>query len=253
MASYHGGKKRIGKELANIIVDKTIDIIEKDNKSWNLKGYCEPFCGMLGVYQHIPKLFEDEGLKLKYKSGDTNKSVIMMWNEAKKGWKPPTNITEKRYNKLKFSSPSPEKGYVGHQYSFGSQFFKGYAPKYGKKSNFLNVALNVSNIGKLMNDYNVVFKDESYTQYSNLKNYVIYCDPPYIGTEQRYKNSFDSNSFYNWCRKMSEDNIIFISEYKVPQDFKEIWSKNTKVTGKTISKKYGKGNSSNRCEKLFLL
>lgn len=153
-----------------------MDIIE--DEGWEIKGYCEPFCGMLGVYQHIPELFEEEGLKLKYKAGDTNKSVIMMWNKAKKGWKPPTNITEKRYNKLKNSPPSAEKGYVGHQYSFGSQFFKGYAPKYGTKSNFLNVAQNVSNIGKLMNDYNVVFKDGSYTQYSNLKNYVIYCDPP---------------------------------------------------------------------------
>ena len=89
MASYHGGKKRIGKELANIIVDETII----EDEGWDLKGYCEPFCGMLGVYQHIPELFEDEGLKLKYKAGDTNKSVIMMLNEAKKGWKPPTNIT----------------------------------------------------------------------------------------------------------------------------------------------------------------
>lgn len=52
---------------------------------------------------------------------------------------------------------------------------------------------------------------------------------------------------------MSEYNIIFISEYKAPKDFEEIWSKNTKVTGKTISKKYGKGNYSNRREKLFLL
>ena len=82
MTSYHGGKKRIGKEISGIIVDESINISE--DEGWKIKGYCEPFCGMLGVYQHIPKLFEEEGLKLKYKAGDTNKSVIMMWNEAKK-------------------------------------------------------------------------------------------------------------------------------------------------------------------------
>ena len=163
-------------------------------------------------------------------------------------------MTEKKYEQLKNSSPSAEKGYVGHQYSFGSQFFKGYIGKYKTKNpNYLNVAQNVSKIGEDMNDYNVVFKYGSYTQYSNLKNYVIYCDPPYIGAEQRYKNSFNSKDFYNWCRKMSEDNIIFVSEYKAPTDFEKICSKNIKVTGKTISKKYGKGNSSNRCERLFLL
>lgn len=251
MTSYHGGKKRIGKEISEIIVDESIHISE--DEGWKIKGYCEPFCGMLGVYQHIPELFEEEGLKLKYKAGDNNKSVIMMWNQAKKGWKPPTQMSEKRYNQLNNSPPSAEKGYVGHQYSFGSQFFKGYIGKYKTKSNYLNVAQNVSKIGKHMNDYNVVFNDGLYTQYSNIKNYVIYCDPPYIGAEQRYKNSFDSNAFYNWCRKMSENNIIFISEYNAPKDFEKIWSKNIKVTGKTISKKYGKGNSSNRSEKLFLL
>jgi len=100
MASYHGGKKRIGKELANIIVDETMDIIEEDD--FEIKGYCEPFCGMLGVYQHIPELFEEEGLKLKYKAGDTNKSVIMMWNKAKKGWKPPVKlVTKTKFMKMK--------------------------------------------------------------------------------------------------------------------------------------------------------
>ena len=37
-----------------------------------LPTICEPFCGMLGVYQHIPSLFDEEGLaNLKYLAGDT--------------------------------------------------------------------------------------------------------------------------------------------------------------------------------------
>ena len=253
MTAYHGGKQKIGKNITKIIYDESKDI--EEDKDFIIKGYCEPFCGMLGVYQHIPELFKNYKPKLKYKAGDTNESVIMMWNEAKKGWKPPTHITETKYNTLKTSKDSALKGYAGHQYSFGGQYFKGYAPKYGGVlKNSQTVIDKISNIGSIMDKSNTTFSYGDYTQYSNLKNYIIYCDPPYIGTtQQTYKNSFDSNSFYNWCRKMSEDNIIFTSEYKAPKDFEEIWSKNTKVTGKNISEKYGKGNSSNRCEKLYVV
>jgi hypothetical protein len=112
MTAYHGGKQRLGKTLAEIIVDTSLEIAE-DNR-FELKGYCEPFCGMLGVYQHIPELFEPEGCeplrsgcepegcepegceeegignRIKYLAGDGNGSVIMMWQAAQKGWKPPT-------------------------------------------------------------------------------------------------------------------------------------------------------------------
>ena len=102
MTSYHGGKQRIGKKLANIIVEESVVIAE--NEGLKIKGYCEPFCGMLGVYQHIPNLYDNElnlrskeGLEnLNYVAGDTNNSVVMMWKAAQKGWKPPTKVSEKK-------------------------------------------------------------------------------------------------------------------------------------------------------------
>jgi site-specific DNA-adenine methylase len=99
MTSYHGGKQKIGKELAKIIYETSLEISEDEN--FKIKGYCEPFCGMLGVYKHIPELFKDNKPKLKYKAGDMNKSVIMMWKAAQKGWKPPTSCSEEHYNELK--------------------------------------------------------------------------------------------------------------------------------------------------------
>ena len=53
MTSYHGGKQKIGKKIANIIYEESI-LIEEET-GFKIKGYCEPFCGMLGVYQHIPE------------------------------------------------------------------------------------------------------------------------------------------------------------------------------------------------------
>ncbi len=38
-------------------------------------------------------------------------------------------------------------------------------------------------------------------------------------------NNFNHTSFWNWCRGQSKNNIIIISEFNVPNDFKIIWQK----------------------------
>lgn len=247
MTSYHGGKKRIGKKLSNTI-HIISDILEKETR-FIIKGYCEPFCGMLGVFQHIPELYSNHSPKLVYKAGDTNKSVIMMWKKAQKGWKPPVKTTEKEYNKLKNSTDSALKGYIGHQYSFGGAFFNGFAPKYGKNSNSKTASNRIVKISKELK--NVNFKSGTYTQYSQLKNYIIYCDPPYESTVSRYYNkkklSFNTEKFWEWCRKMAKHNIVFISSYNAPKDFVCIFESSHKLTGISPGK-----NKKDRVEKLYL-
>lgn len=247
MTAYHGGKQRIGKKIAQIIVEESIDMSEEEG--WNIKGYCEPFCGMLGVYQHIPELFEENKFKLKYNAGDVNKSVIMMWKAAQKGWKPPKTVSEKKYNQLRDGSDSAEKGYVGHQYGFGGKYFKGYAPKYGKTLDSSDASSRVVKISTKLSD--VLFSYGSYEQYSNLRNCVIYCDTPYDSTEQHYRKSFDSKKFHDWCKRMSNNNIVFVSEYTAPREFEQIWSSTSKLTG--VSKSQGKHKSKIRTEKLYVL
>ena len=160
MTCYNGGKQRIGKRLSSIISEESLDI--EDEYDFTIKGYCEPFCGMLGVYQHIPELFDNHVPKLKYKAGDINKSVIKMWDASQKG-------------------------------------------------------------------------------------YIIYCDPPYPNTYYKHygKVNFDHDDFWNWCRKMSKDNIVFVSSYTAPKDFEEIFSSTHKLTGVVAS------GSKKRVEKLF--
>ena len=62
--------------------------------------------------------------------------------------------------------------------------------------------------------------------YENLEipnDSIIYCDPPYRGTEG-YGLAFDYPKFYEWCfLKKSEGHRIFISEYSMPSDFTCIW------------------------------
>lgn len=63
MTAYHGGKQRIGKEIASIIT--TISHNIKSQYSFQITGYCEPFCGMLGVFSHM--LIDKH---YNYKAGD---------------------------------------------------------------------------------------------------------------------------------------------------------------------------------------
>lgn len=45
---------------------------------------------------------------------------------------------------------------------------------------------------------------------------IIYCDPPYKSTEERYGREFDFAAFYSWCEHQA--NPVFISEYTMPED-----------------------------------
>lgn len=45
---------------------------------------------------------------------------------------------------------------------------------------------------------------------------IIYCDPPYKTTKERYGRDFDFDDFYSWCEHQA--NPVFISEYTMPED-----------------------------------
>lgn len=59
------------------------------------------------------------------------------------------------------------------------------------------------------------------------------CDPHYKNTKQYSKQSIDYDSFYDFLRKLSENNIVLVSEYNMPDDFKCIWQKERKVLQKS--------------------
>lgn len=247
MTSYHGGKQKIGKKIAEnmYIISKIIE----DHTDFQIKGYCEPFCGMLGVYQHIPELFHNHKPKLKYKAGDVNKSVIMMWQAAQKGWKPPINVTKKEYDRLKYDKPSAKKGFIGHQCSFGGKNFRGYVKNRCSGSKIKHGSQNVIDISRNM--HNINFKAGEYTQFSNLKGYIIYCDPPYSKYSDYYDENhkilkFDNDAFWNWARRMSKYNLVFVSEYKAPKDFRTVIKIKSHVS-------YGDQRQNSNIEKLYMM
>ena len=250
MTAYHGGKQRIGKQLAEVIVDISMEISEDDG--FKIKGYCEPFCGMLGVYRHIPELFEEEGLdRLTYKAGDFNASVIAMWKAAQRGWKPPHKATREEYEKFKTTpSSSARKGFIGHACSYGGIYLSSYQPANCKS--LPHASQSVQRIAEEL--YDVNFSSGDYTVFSNLRGYIIYCDPPY--TNDKNKNNsyydesknllkFDHKKFWTWCNKMAENNLVFVTEFKAPKGTQVI-----KNFFKTLSSKGAQGDQT---QKLYFL
>lgn len=221
MTSYHGGKQRIGLTISDKIL-LYIPIIAKDKKI-NIEGYCEPFCGMLGVYKHVynTDIFKDKNMY----AGDINLSVIKMWRSLQDNWKPPNNVSKEEYNKLRYDGNSSAlKGYVGHLFTMRGIYFSTYFSH--TQSRLDCNRKRVIGMGKKMQ--NIIFSHGTYDQFSHLKGYVIYCDPPYSATQQKYYNEkgelhyFNYNNFIKWCIKMSKYNIIFISDYNNIEEFNEI-------------------------------
>ena len=103
-------------------------------------------------------------------------------------------------------------------------------------NNILKQSTNISD---------VIFKCSSYDALDIPANSIIYCDPPYNGTT-KYKDSFDSDAFWQWCRdKAKEGHTVYVSEYNAPEDFKCIWEKQ-------INSNLG-GTSKTATEKLFTI
>lgn len=67
--------------------------------------------------------------------------------------------------------------------------------------------------------------------YSDKVDCLFYCDIPYKGTKQ-YGSSknFDYDRFWNWAEKMSEKNIVLVSEHEAPSGWECIWQQEVKRT-----------------------
>ena len=76
---------------------------------------------------------------------------------------------------------------------------------------------------------------------------MTYCDIPYKD-KKRYGTSknFDYKTFWGWAEKMSENNIVIVSEEQAPKIFKCIWEQ--EVTRTQDNTKRFKAT-----EKLFVL
>jgi DNA adenine methylase len=223
-----GSKNRISKDLLPIIL--------KDKKEEQF--YVEPFVGGANMIDKIG------GNRI---GADNNKYLISMWQELQKGWTPPTNISQEDYTNIRINKekhPAHLVCFVGFLCAFGGKWFGGYA-KNKKGDNYADRGSRVLT-KQIKNLQDVKFINCSYKDLDIPNESIIYCDPPYAGTT-KYKDGFNHEEFWEWCRDMTKTgHQVFISEYNAPNDFICVFEKEVK----TVLNK--NAQTDKRIEKLFV-
>lgn len=230
---YMGSKARHAKELLPIIL--------KDRKEG--QWYVEPFVGGCNMIDKVT------GNRI---GADVNEYLICFLVGLQDGYSPPENINLQLYNDVRDNKDRCKitTGCVGFLFTYAAKFFGGFI---GNSKDI--VCKGRDRLGESYRAVEVArkqvkgvkFQHTSYDELTLPESCVIYCDPPYRDTT-KYKDSFDHDKFYNWCReKYKEGHQIFISEYWMPDDFKCVWQKevNSSLTKNTGAKK--------GIEKLFTL
>ena len=216
------------------IANNILPIIQQRLKEYNIKTYIEPFCGGCNV---IDKVVCDKKI-----ASDNQKYLIAMYKNLDKISGLPDFVTKEHYaevracyNENKNSFPEWYIGAIGFLASYNSRFFDGgYAgivhTKAGSVRNYYDEAKRnlQEQISRLAN---IDFFNRDYTYYTDFENCLFYLDPPYKDTKQYGTGiGFDYDVFWDWCRHMSEKNIVLISEHQAPSDFECLWQQEIKRT-----------------------
>ena len=221
---YQGSKAKLRKYIVPIL-QKCID----DN---NITTYIEPFCGGCNVIDHIKcdnRIASDNNSELiallQYVQNNPELNIF----PDKCSFEHYKDVRENRKNKTNKYSIEYTAG-IGYFASFCGRYFDG---GYGRDSKdgrcvYQERIKNIKEQAPLLKDIN--FKCCDYLEYKDVKNALIYLDPPYKGTKPyNGKNNFDYEVFYDFVRELSKNNFVFISEYSMPDDFKIVWQKERKV------------------------
>lgn len=75
---------------------------------------------------------------------------------------------------------------------------------------------DINHAGELQSLERLQITNLSYDQVAIHADSVIYCDPPYKGTNKYNVGDFNHEAFYDWCCKQTVP--VFISEYQMPAD-----------------------------------
>lgn len=208
---YMGGKKRLANVIAGYI--NNIGLLE------HIENYYEPFVGGGAVIERV-------NIQNRFGS-DLNKYLIALYKKLQEPemFEYPALTREKwddiRHNKDKYEDWLVAWAWLGC--SFNCVWFHGwggdYVDKHGKHiDSQLGFYRGLCSERGLIKD--IHFNNYRYREIGKPYHSIIYCDAPYIGTEQ-YRGAgeaFNFEDYYNWLIEMAQDNLVIISEYRMPAD-----------------------------------
>ena len=224
---YMGSKSRIAKYIVPIIQNKM--------QECDLHTYVEPFVGGANI---IDKIIADQKIGC-----DKQQYLIALYQNIDKISSLPDFVTKEHYSEVRDCyNRKLDKfedwyiGAIGFLASYNGRFFDGgYAGVVNTKAGtvrdyYAEAKKNLESQIEYLR--NIKWKCGDYKDTcSDYENCLIYCDPPYFGTKQYgVSQSFDYDVFWDWCYKMSERNVVLVSEHNARDDFKAIWEMPVKRT-----------------------
>lgn len=227
-----GSKRKLAKFILPIVLEN------RTEGQW----YVEPFCGGANIIDKVT------GNRI---GNDINRYLIALlrWMQEERFSFP--IVSEEEYKRIKedkeLNYPDWLIGYAGFQLSFGAKWFGGYRRDKKGISGIENEIKQNATASKSLFKQAELLKEVEFTNFSYQdlaipENSIIYCDPPYANTT-KYKDKFDSESFWNWCnQRVEEGHTVFVSEYQAPEDWTCVWEKevttglDTKTTKKSVEK-----------------
>lgn len=242
---YMGSKRLIAKQILNVI---------ENLKIGSPSTFVDAFTGGANLVQRVDKS--------KYKkiiAVDKDPYIIDLLRKVKNDPHNPLfqkGLTKEEWKHVK---NNPDKyphyvvAYAGYMLTWGSIWFNTYmGDKKRKSKGKTRIEETYSSIQKESQrlqeidfyavDYRVI------SDFVDLKDSVIYCDPLYAGTE-KYKFDFDHKEFWQTVREWTKKGAqVFVSELTAPEDFIPIWNKPITRNITTQSK----GDSAVQHEKLFI-
>lgn len=228
---YLGGKSRTRNQIAGYL-----NLIRQPGQP-----YWEPFVGAGWVLEKVvggPRY-----------ASDANPYLIAMWQALQAGWEPPGVVTEEDYQRAKAGDCEPHlMAFIGFGCSFGGKWFAGYAR--GCVTNYAKTSR-----GSLLQSLKGIrpatfFAANFLTCNPPAPACLIYCDPPYDGTEgYDAVPPFDTLAFWRRVRQLeSQGHTLVVSEYQAPDDFSCVVRMPTKTEMRTTN-----NGRELRIERLFRL
>ena len=190
------------------------------------QSFIDAFCGGCSVIGSVPP-------KYPRIANDNNRYLVAVLKALCSGVTFPTTITRNFYCDVRTSYHTQDGrysdaliGWVGFMGSYNGRFFDGgYSGHNVKGRDYIGEQIK-NTLSQLPLLRGISWKTGDYQDIVIPPKSLIYCDPPYRGTQGYTTGNFDYHRFYEWVRKMdSEGHKVFVSEYQMPGDFVCIWEK----------------------------
>ena len=237
---YMGSKAKYAEHI--------VPILQKAIDEYDIKIYIECFVGGANIIDKIKceNRFgydrSDTLIALLNQAAEDFDKVLKdgnreLWDKGKayvKDGKMPEDMTLAEIGAMEFFASFSNGG-----------FPRGYAKNTATRNYFKEAYRNMEK--QAPNLKGIRFECQNYWDLKYAKNAVIYLDPPYQGTKHYgYANQakMDYDHFWEWVRRLSKDNIVYISEQSAPEDFEVVWEQQVKRTT-------NKENNFKAVEKLF--